>query len=88
MDKTNIENLPREVLLTETANFGLAGMSGEETLKKVEAALRALRGIKEVTIDRDGPIARVTFDNSVIDVPSIHDAILASGYKPPARTEK
>jgi copper chaperone CopZ len=88
MDKTNIENLPHELLVTETVNFGLAGMTGEDPLKKVESALRNLPGIKEVSIDRTGPFARVTFDSSVIDVPTIHDAILGSGYKPPARTNE
>ena len=82
MDKTNIANLPREALVTETANIGISGMTCDNCVRKVEGALRKLPGVKEVKVDRVGAIATVTFDNSVIKIPAMHDALLKSGYKP------
>ena len=81
MDKTNLE-IPREALVTETASIGIAGMTCDSCVRTVEKALRGLPGVNEVTIDREAAIARVVFDNSMIDVPTIHDALLKSGYKP------
>ena len=54
---------------------------------EVESALRNLQGIKEVKVDRDSATATVTFDNSRVDVPAMHDALLKSGYKPVPFTE-
>jgi len=51
-------------------------------VRTVETALRSLKGVKEVTVNRQAAIAQVTFDNSVVDVPAMHDALLKSGYKP------
>ena len=82
MDKTNIANLPREALVTETVRIGIAGMTCDNCVRKVEGALRNLPGVKEVKVDRVGAIATVTFDNSVTNIPAMHDALLKSGYKP------
>jgi Cu+-exporting ATPase len=84
MDKTNIANLPRESRVSETTHIGIAGMTCDECVRKVERALRGLPGIKEVTVDRPGAVATVTFDRSVIDVPAMQDALLQSGYTPVA----
>jgi copper chaperone CopZ len=84
MDKTNIENLPREALVMEKANIGIAGMTSDDAVRRAERALRELDGVKEVVVDRDAAVIRVTFDSSIVDIPSIHDAILQSGYKPVA----
>ena len=84
MDKTNIANLPAEARVTETATIGIDGMTCDACVQKVERALRGLRGVKEVSVDRAGATARVTFDTSLINVPAMHDALLKSGYKPVA----
>ncbi len=84
MDKTNIANLPREARVTETAVIGIAGMTCDHCVQRVERALRSLPGIKEVSVNRAEAVARVTFDGSVVDVPAMHDALLKSGYKPVA----
>ncbi len=84
MDKTNIANLPAEARVTETATIGIAGMTCDSCVQKVKRALGRLPGVKEVSVDREGAIARVTFDNSRVDVPAMHDALLRSGYKPVA----
>jgi P-type Cu+ transporter len=85
MDKYNIANLDREAQATETVNIGIVGMTCDECVQKVERAFRELPGVKEVTVDQTAAIATVTFDDS-IDVPTLHDALLRSGYKPVATT--
>ena len=52
MDKTNIDKLPREARVTDTVKIGIAGMTCDNCVRKVERALRALPGIKEVKVDR------------------------------------
>ncbi len=84
MDKTNIANLPREALVTETATIGISGMTCDNCVKKVETALRRLPGVKAVTVTRAEAVATVTYDDSVVDIPAMHDALLQSGYKPVA----
>ncbi len=82
MDKTNIANLPREARVTDEATIGIAGMTCDKCVRKVERALRALDGIKEVSVDRQRALARVVYDGSLVDIPAMHDALLKSGYKP------
>ena len=82
MDKTNIANLPREERVTDTVTIGIAGMTCDNCVRKVERALRALPGIKEVSVDREGALARVTYDDTKVNVPAMHDALLKSGYRP------
>ena len=50
MDKTNIANLPREALVTETAKIGISGMTCDNCVRKVEGALGNLPGVKEVKV--------------------------------------
>jgi len=84
MDKTNIANLPREAVVTQNVTIGIAGMTCDNCVRKVERALRGLPGVKEVKVDRQAALARVTFDDTQTDVPAMHDALLKSGYKPVA----
>ena len=84
MDKTNIANLPREERVTETATIGISGMTCDNCVRTVEKALRGLAGIKSVEVDCGRALARVTYDDSVVDVPAMHDALLQAGYKPVA----
>ncbi len=82
MDKTNIANLPREARVTDQVTIGIAGMTCDNCVRRVERALRGLPGVKEVTVDRVGALAKVVYDGSVVDVPAMHDALLKSGYQP------
>ena len=84
MDKTNSANLPQEQRVSDTATIGIEGMTCDNCVRRVERALRGLPGVKEVSVDRAGARARVTFDRSAVDVPTMHDALLKSGYKPVA----
>jgi copper chaperone CopZ len=82
MDKTNIANLPNQARINETARIAIEGMTCDKCVEKVERALRGLRGVREVAVDRKEGVATVTFDNSLVDVPAMHDALLKSGYTP------
>jgi copper chaperone CopZ len=82
MDKTNIANLPRQERVIETTRIGIAGMTCDECVKKVEKALRGVQGVKEVKVDRQNAVATVTFDSTQTHVPAMHDTLLRSGYKP------
>ncbi|HWH69076.1 MAG TPA: heavy-metal-associated domain-containing protein [Candidatus Sulfotelmatobacter sp.] len=84
MDKTNIANLPRKDRVTDTVTIGIAGMTCDNCVRKVERALRGLPGIQEVAVDRAKAIAKVTYDDTATNVPAMHDALLKSGYKPVA----
>jgi len=82
MDKTNIANLPRDVRVTDTARIGIAGMTCDHCVRTVERALRGLAGVKNVRVSREEALAEVTYDDSVTNVPAMHDALLKSGYTP------
>ena len=82
MDKTNISNSGSEGPLTGKVTIGIAGMSCDNCAKRVERTLRALAGVKEVTVDRAGAVAQVTFDSSLVTIPAMRDALLKSGYEP------
>ena len=84
MDKTEIANLSDEVRHTDTATIGIAGMTCDNCVRTVEKALRSLPGVKDVRVDRAAALATVTYDNAHVDVPSMHDALLKSGYTPVA----
>jgi copper chaperone CopZ len=81
MDKTNIANLPREARVTDTVTIGIAGMTCDDCVRKVEHTLRGLPGVEEVTVDRAKATARVVYDDTKVNVPAMHDALLDSGYK-------
>lgn len=84
MDKRNIANLSPEARLTETVTIGIGGMTCDNCVRKVEKTLRGLPGVKEVVVDRARALARVTYDDSTVNVPAMHDALLRSGYTPVA----
>ena len=88
MDKTNIANLPRGERVTDHVVIGIAGMTCDRCVQTVEHALRRLPGIKEVSVNRQAATARVTYDDTKVNVPAMHDALLKSGYKPVAVDRK
>lgn len=82
MDKTNMANLPREARVTDEATIGIAGMTCDNCVRKVERALRGLPGIKELSVDRQRGLVRVVYDGSMVNTPAMQGALLKSGYKP------
>ncbi len=76
-----MENKP-EVL--ETRDIGIAGMTCDNCVRKIEKALRAQPGVKDVKVDRAAARATVTFDTTVTNIPQLHDCLLKTGYQPVA----
>ncbi|HET7624921.1 MAG TPA: heavy metal-associated domain-containing protein [Verrucomicrobiae bacterium] len=67
---------------TETREIGIAGMTCDNCVRRVEKALRGVNGVDDVSVSRQNAIARVTFHPAKTNVPALHDALLKSGYKP------
>ena len=76
----NVESVKTEGAI-ETRELTIAGMGCDNCVKKLERALRARDGIKEVRIDGIAGRATVTFDSGRITVPDIQDVVAKSGYR-------
>jgi copper chaperone CopZ len=66
----------------ETRQIRIRGMRDKNCERTIKKALLTKSGVKEVYIDRDEEIAKVTYDPARVDVPSLHQAILRKGYFP------
>ena len=83
MDETNVENPPnREAVMQETHTFGIDGMTCDNCVRTAERALRSVRGVQDVHVEREPARATVTFDRRETNVPALHDALLKAGYTP------
>jgi copper ion binding protein len=76
----NADKAQKEEIL-ETREIGIAGMTCDHCANRVEKALRAVNGVKAVSVDRQAALASVTFDSALAAVAALHDAVLRSGYK-------
>jgi copper chaperone CopZ len=68
----------------ETRDIGVAGMTCDKCVQRVEKALKNEDGVLAVRVDRQSARATVTFDAARTDIPKLHEAILRSGYQPQA----
>lgn len=84
MQKYNVDSDQNVADLWETHSFGIDGMTCDNCVKTISKALKRVNGVKDVSIDREGATATVTFDTTKADMPALHDAVLAAGYKPVA----
>ncbi|MEW6156444.1 MAG: heavy-metal-associated domain-containing protein [Verrucomicrobiota bacterium] len=82
MDETNIANADVNEIAWETRKIGIEGMNCNHCVQKIEQALGAVPGVKEVHVDLDGKTATVIYDRRKTDMPAIHDVLLRTGYKP------
>ncbi|WP_052300011.1 heavy-metal-associated domain-containing protein [Ferroglobus placidus] len=57
------------------------GMSCAGCAKAVENALRSLEGVKEVEVKLEEGVARVKFDDELVNVDKIAEKIEKIGYK-------
>jgi copper chaperone CopZ len=80
MDITNVENSAQPAV--ETNRFGIAGMTCDKCVARVEKALRSVNGVRDVKVDRGAATATVTFQRDKTDMPALHDAVLRAGYTP------
>jgi copper chaperone CopZ len=82
MDKTNLANLSTSDIAMETKTIGIQGMTCESCVETIMKALDGQPGVKEVQIDRDNSLATITFDSRETNLPTLHDVLLKSGYRP------
>lgn len=82
MQEYNLDNDQAVADLWETRVFGIEGMTCDNCVKTLTRALKRVNGVKDINIDRSAAQATITFDTTKTDMPAIHDAVLASGYKP------
>ncbi len=65
----------------ETREIKVAGMGCDNCVRKLERALRAKDGVKEVRVDGMAGRATVTFDRTRTNLPELHEVIAKSGYR-------
>ena len=65
----------------ETREITIAGMGCDNCVRKLEKALRAKDGVKEVRVDGIAGRATVTFDRSRTSIPELQEVIAKSGYR-------
>jgi len=76
----DVKNLESEQNL-ETREIAIAGMGCDNCVRKLERALRARDGVKEVRVDGIAGRATVTFDVSRVNVSELQEVIAKSGYR-------
>jgi len=67
--------------MVETRELTIAGMGCDNCVRKLERALRAREGVKDVRVDGIAGRATVTFDRTRINLPEIQEVIARSGYR-------
>ncbi len=65
----------------ETREIKVAGMGCDNCVRKLERALRAKDGVKEVQVDGIAGRATVTFDRTRTNIPELQEVITKSGYR-------
>ncbi len=65
----------------ETREIAIAGMGCDNCVRKLERALRAKDGVKDVRVDGIAGRATVTFDPIRTNIPELQEVIAKSGYR-------
>ena len=65
---------------TQTASFGISGMTCPSCAKGLEASFRNMPGVKEAKVDYDAKQATVTFDPAKQSDESIKKLVAEAGY--------
>ena len=65
----------------ETREIKIAGMGCDNCVRKLERALRAKDGVKEVRVDGIAGRATVTFDTAKTNLADLQEVITRSGYR-------
>jgi copper chaperone CopZ len=66
----------------ETIEIATEGEDCDECVRKLRPVLTKVKGVQTVEVDLPRERVVVTFDARKTHAPDLHDAILASGYKP------
>lgn len=64
----------------DTTIIKVSSMQCGTCKKKITKALKQIDGVKEVDVNLETKEAKVTFDNSVVNVSQLENAITAAGY--------
>ena len=82
MDPANPHDLrPDDQPVLETIRIAISGQHGEADARRVEDALRATKGVRDVTLHLGEGIVEVAFDARQTHADALHDAVLKSGHK-------
>jgi copper chaperone CopZ len=65
----------------ETREITIAGMGCDNCARKLDRALRAKDGVKEVRVDSVAGRATVTFDPSKTNIPELQEVVVKSGSR-------
>ena len=65
----------------ETREIAIAGMGCDNCVRKLERALRAKAGVKDVRVDGVTGRATVTFDRTKTNISELQEVIAKSGYR-------
>jgi copper chaperone CopZ len=65
----------------ETREITIAGMGCDNCARKLDRALRAKDGVKEVRVDSIAGRATVTFDPAKTNIPELQEVVVKSGYR-------
>ena len=65
----------------ETREITIAGMGCDNCARKLDRALRAKDGVKEVRVDSIAGRATVTFDPARTNIPELQEVVVKSGYR-------
>ena len=82
MDPANPHDLrPDDQPVLETLRIAISGQHDAADAKRVEEALRATAGVREVKVHAGEGVVEVTFDARHVHVDALHEAVLKSGHK-------
>jgi len=76
----NTENAGKAEVL-ETRDLVIAGMGCDNCARKLDRALRATDGVKEVRVDSIAGRATVTYDPVRTSIPKLQEVVVKSGYR-------
>jgi copper chaperone CopZ len=79
-DPHNPEHADHPIL--ETIEIATEGEDCDECVRKLREPLMRIPGVQSIEVNIPGERVIVTFDARKTHAPDLHDAILASGYKP------
>jgi copper chaperone CopZ len=68
--------------ILETVEIATEGEDCDQCVRKLRPTLMKINGVQNVKVDLKHDRVIVTFDARKTHPPDLHDAILASGYKP------
>ena len=76
------EPAPRAAAETQEITFAIAGMTCANCANTIEHALRAHPGVADVTVNVAAERGHVVYDEALVDIDGIFDAVRRAGYQP------